>query len=70
MDIHGKYRDLWIYTMDIRGIYRDLYIYIPCTGSRETTKKHTECSMVFRFMLDGKKVHKSTLVCLFGILMG
>ena len=28
------------------------------------------CLRIFRFMLDGKKVYKSTLVYPFGILMG
>ena len=28
------------------------------------------CLMISRFMLDGKKVYKSAMVCPFGILMG
>ena len=33
-------------------------------------RRETNNSTIFHFMLDGKKVYKSTLVCPLGILMG
>ena len=57
-----------IYTMDIHGVYRDLYIYH--VQETEKQQKRNEKSMIFRFMLDGKKAYKSFLVYPFGILMG
>ena len=54
-----------------------IYIYIEREISSYTmyrkqrnNKHRNKQSLIFRFMLDGKKVYKSTLVCPFGILMG
>ena len=62
------YIEISIYTMDIYGIYRDLYIYH--VQEAEKQEKRDETSMISRFMLDGKKAYKSSLVYPFGILMG
>ena len=62
------YIEISVYTMGIHGIYRDLYIYH--VQETEKQQKRNETSVIFRFMLDGKKVYKSSLVYPFGILMG
>ena len=50
----------------IPRIFRNPRIPRNPKDERRETKKTT----IGRFMLDGKKVYKSTLVCPFGILMG
>ena len=51
----------------VHGIYRDLHIYHGYPWYQGNNQQKT---VIFRFMLDEKKVYKSTLVYPFGILMG
>ena len=59
------YIEISIYAMDIHGIYRDLYIYIyiyiPCTGNRETPSKRDNIFNVFSQFFNNFIVHSRVL---------
>ena len=59
----------WISMVYIE-IYIYIYVYIYHVQETEKQQKRHEKSMNFCFMLDGRKVYKSSLVYPFGILMG